>query len=337
MKMKDIRILNKKKVSLSEIEKFYKINEYGELYHIIIALVNEGILIPIKNSELNGKSPALYLSYWVKSIEEDNSVYFEEIKFKFSTKLDTSYYLKNITKYKQDRKYVLLLNEFFLKNEGKIKNKISLNERSFEIWGREKFLKSEGGKKILKNLGLKEYELNIYLTREPLAYYSHSKKVPQNILIIENKDTFYSMRKHLLEGNNEIMGKEISTLVYGGGKNINKSFEDFDVCVEPYISKKNNTILYFGDLDYEGIGIYESMKRIFENRYNIQPFVEGYMGMVDKYRKMKISLPETKEGQNRNISDAFLSEFAKEYRISMLKILEANKYIPQEILNIGDF
>ena len=35
---------------------------------------------------------------------------------------------------------------------------------------------------------------------ETLAYYSHTRKTPQNMLILENKDTFYSMRRHLLEG-----------------------------------------------------------------------------------------------------------------------------------------
>lgn len=335
--MKDIRTLNKKKITLLEIEGFYKINEYKILYDTVLNLINEGVLRPLKNSKLNGKSPALFLSYWVELIEEDNSTYFDEIKFKLSTKMDTSYYLKNISKYKEDREYVLRLNEFFVNGEGRLKNKISLNERSFEIWGREKFLKSEGGKRIIKNLGLSEEALNFYATREPLAYYSHSKKIPQNILIVENKDTFYSMRKHLLEGNDEIFGIEISTIVYGGGKNINKTFEDFDVCVEPYVSNKNNTILYFGDLDYEGIIIYESMSRIFENKYKIRPFIEGYIAMLEKYEKMKFSLPKTKEGQNRNISDSFLSEFKKEYREIMMKILMADEYIPQEILNIGDF
>lgn len=335
--MKDIRTLNKKKITLSDIEAFYKISEYSTLYDTVLRLIDDEILKPLKNNKSNGKSPALYLSYWVESVEEDNSAYFEEIKFRLCTKFDTSYYLKNIIRYREDREYILRLNEYFQNSENKLNNKISLNERSFDIWAREKFLRSEGGKRIIKNLGLSEEDLNFYNTTEPLAYYCNNKKVPQNVLIIENKDTFYSMRKHLLEGNNDILGVEISTLVYGGGKNINKTFEDFEICVEPCVSDKNNTILYFGDLDYEGIIIFESLKKIFEKTYSIRPFIEGYAAMIGKYEKMKNPLPETKEGQNRNISDSFLCQFSKEHKEIMMKILEANEYIPQEILNSGDF
>jgi hypothetical protein len=337
--IKDIRTLNKKKISLSEIEKFYKINssDYKKLYDTVLVLINQDILKPVAASKRNGKSPALFLNYWVKLIEEDDSEYFDEIKFKLYTKFNTDYYLKNISKYKEDRDAVLMLNEFFLSHSDKLKNIISLNERSFEIWGKEKFLGRQGGKRILKNLGIDEEVLNFYGTREPLAYYAKSKETPQNILIIENKDTFYSMRKYILEGSNEIFGVEIGTVVYGAGKNIDKTFADLEFCVESYVSNRNNTVLYFGDLDYEGIIIYESMKKIFKDKYNIHPFKEGYIAMLDKYEKMKINLPKTKEGQNRNILDVFLGEFKPVYRQAMLKILTADEYIPQEILNIGDF
>ena len=84
---------------------------------------------------------------------------------------------------------------------------------------------------------------NIYETTEPLAYYSRTRNIPQNLLILENKDTFFSMRRHLLEGNEEILGIKIDTLIYGAGKGIFRSFEDFDLCVEPYMQAEGNQIL----------------------------------------------------------------------------------------------
>ena len=126
-------------------------------------------------------------------------------------------------------------------------------------------------------------------------------------------------------------------MVYGGGKNIYKSFGDFDICVEPYVADANNTILYFGDLDYEGIIIYELLTREFAGEHTLKPFIEGYTAMIDKYLKMDIPLPKTKAGQNRNISELFLWEFSEEYRKAIMDILERDEYIPQEILNIGDF
>lgn len=61
----------------------------------------------------------------------------------------------------------------------------------------------------------------------------------------------------------KIFGMEIGTVIYGAGKGILRSFEDFQFCVEPHINHSANEILYFGDLDYEGIGIYERLADLF--------------------------------------------------------------------------
>lgn len=131
--------------------------------------------------------------------------------------------------------------------------------------------------------------LNIYQTSEPLAYYTGSRQTPQTILITENKDTFYSMRRYLMErGSNQeipnILGQEIHTLVYGAGKGILRSMEDFKFCVEPYMNDSTNQYLYFGDLDYEGIGIYELLSVLFEEEHEIKPFVAAYEKMLQKTR-----------------------------------------------------
>jgi hypothetical protein len=335
--VKDIRSLGRKKVTLQEIGHFYAADDYETLRGIVISLIKDEILKPVKSGGTNGKSPALSLSYRVSLQEEDDSGLIKELKYALCTRLDNSYYLKNIKRYREDRENVMKLSAYLLNSPDKLKSRISLNERSFEIWGREKFLGAEGGIRVIRNLGLIEEDLNYYTTTVPLAYYSHSKETPQNVLILENKDTFYSMRKHLLESGGRIFGTGIGTLVYGGGKNIYRSFEDFDVCVEPYITDGANTILYLGDIDYEGIIIYESLKRSFEKKYTIKLFTEGYKAMVDKRARTAAQLPRTKEKQNRNISAEFLDEFEKDYREAISGILRADEYIPQEILNIGDF
>ncbi|MGB5000816.1 MAG: hypothetical protein WBO90_17150, partial [Blautia wexlerae] len=67
--------------------------------------------------------------------------------------------------------------------------------------------------KILKRCGLNVEALNVYRTTEPLSYYTHTRNTPQNILILENKDPFFSMRNYLLNGHTEIFGAEIGTLI----------------------------------------------------------------------------------------------------------------------------
>lgn len=102
------------------------------------------------------------------------------------------------------------------------------------------------------------------------------------------------------------------------------------------MTENENRIYYFGDLDYEGIGIYEKLVKTFQSKWAILPFVQAYEKMLEK-SEQTTCLPETKEKQNRNISENFFSYFAEERVKQMKKILEAEKYIPQEILNIADF
>ncbi|BCN31347.1 Wadjet anti-phage system protein JetD domain-containing protein [Anaeromicropila herbilytica] len=339
--------IRKRKVNLEELYDYYNVSEYTKLADRIKEDLEQNRIAPVIASKQNGKRPALYFKYYIleevqENIEE-NTELIEELKFQIDPSLRIDYYMKNLDKYIEDRKAVLLLNEFLMRGKQLLSTPISLNERSYQIWKREKYLDKGGaGGRILKNLGLTLLDLNIYLTTEPLAYYSHNRLVPQNVLIVENKDTFYSMRKHLLEGHDEICGTSIGTLIYGGGKKIQKSFQDFSFCVEPYINDSRNRVLYFGDIDYEGINIFESFYHAFTGEVEIEPFVNAYVKMLEKEEKdVEVdNLPDTKEGQKPNGAiweEHFLQVFPQELRVKIKDILEERVYIPQECLNITDY
>lgn len=345
--MDRIRNYENNKISLVELRSLYHVEEYLDLVELVKRLIEDLKIEPIKNSKLNGKTPALYNTYRILRPKQDYSVEKAELMC-LSSHLKIDYYLNHMEKYLEDRSFVLLLDEFFKKNLDSLNQSVSMNERSFEIFGREKFIGKEGGQRILKNLGISLEELTIYSTTEPLAYYTNHKNQPQKLLIIENKDTFYSMRKHLLNENKMILGEEIGTLIYGGGKAIYRSFEDFGLCVEPYMNCPTNTYLYFGDLDYEGILIYETLQRMVGEQKQILPFVSAYEAMLYKSGrlanpktglKVKTSyeLPEMKLGQNSNCGDIFFSYFTSEVCSAMKQLLKENRYIPQEILQQRDF
>lgn len=333
--MKSIRKMGKKKIELDEISKIYRLKDYQSLVDFIMENIEDGIIQPIKASGTNGKSPALHNRYRIIYIEENYEEYENELLYQLDSSLKIDYYIKNIRRYKEDRHYILQLSNYLSNHKDLLDDPTSLNERSFEIWNREKYLQKEGGFRILKNLGVSLDDLNIYGTTEPLPYYSHHKDIPQNVLILENKDTFYSMRRHLLKGNHKILGLPIGTLIYGKGKGILKSFSDFTFCVEPYLSDKSNQILYFGDLDYEGILIYEQLVSVFMEEISIRPFKQAYIHMLKKANKE--DLPLMKDGQNKNIGSIFLDSFETKEKAEIIEILNQNKYIPQEILSIRDF
>lgn len=330
-----------KRLSLNEIEQKLHTQSYEQLCGYVYRQIENGSLKPVKASGLNGKKPALYQQYWIVDTDTDYSAYEEELKYKMSMQISADYYLRHLAQYAADREWVWQLNQYFLDTRDSNPEPVSKNERSFQIWGREKFLQQEQGRKILKRCGVSASQLAFYETSEPLAYYSTHRETPQNLLILENKDTFYSMRRHLLDQREdhkkEIFGIPFGTLIYGAGKGILRSFQDFSFCVEPYMQAKENRIYYFGDLDYEGIGIYERLAELFQRQeIVIQPFTQAYEKMLEKAQAVK-KLPNTKEKQNRNLSGTFFAFFSEQTVRHMKQLLERECYIPQEILNITDF
>ena len=333
-----------KRISLDEIEQNMDGASYEQLSRFVYGQVESGRFKPVKASGTNGKKPALYMQYWIvdQTPKPDYGLYEEELKFGLSTRICTDYYLRHLDRYAQDREWVLQLSGYLLgTQEPEAAVPVSKNERSFQIWGREKFLQLEQGKKILKRCGVDASQLSFYETSEPLPYYSSHRQIPQNLLILENKDTFYSMRRHLLEQGREakILGVPFGTLIYGAGKGILRSFQDFSFCVEPYMRAPENRIFYFGDLDYEGIGIFERLAEMFETEIQqgyIQPFTQAYEKMLCKARAVR-ELPLTKERQNRSLSGRFFACFCQESVLRMRAVLESGHYITQEILNIADF
>lgn len=314
-----------------------KINaEYSEQHAYIMELVGSGRIKPVLASKKNGKKPPLYREYWELEEKRDYSALKQELLFNLAPQIDITYYQNNLETYNKEHKDVFQLSSFLQNSATLLTKQVSYNERSFQIWQREKFLLQGAGKKILRHCGLELAELNCYSTAEPFAYFTSTRVVPQKLLIIENKDTFFSMRKHLLEGNSQLWGENISTVIYGAGKRVVSYFQEFNASAEPYMLADGNELLYFGDLDYEGIGIYETLAESFAEQGEIKPFIPAYLAMLEKAGNYK-QLPSTKKDQNRNLQGGFFRYFPVNAQSQMQSILQKDLYIPQEILTISDF
>jgi hypothetical protein len=329
IEIKSIYDFKKKIVSVNEIQEYFKIRDYIQLVNFINNLTNEGQLKEIKSSKLNGMNPALFNKYRILTKAVDNTKYIDEINYSFYFSFNKDYYLNNIDKYKEDKIYIEKLTSYFRNCSERLDITMSINERSYDIWQEEKFLKYEGGLRILKNLGINLESMNIYSTPEPFVYFSNNKYDNQNILIIENKDTWYTLRKLMLEGQNTFLGESFSTIIYGQGKCIEKSLEEYEFTVEKYLFSPNK-LVYWGDIDYEGIGIYERLKEKYESKFKIKLFRQAYKEMIKKSKK--VNLNTSKDKQNKNIKGIFYDEL-KEIEANIKNILENGKYIPQEILN----
>ena len=334
--------MKKHKVSFEDLLKGKHFNSYADEVNYIQSLMSQGKISPIKASGTNGKRPAMCLKFWLYEDEADNSEYIDELRFRLSPKIDTGYYLSHIDVYKAERDHVLKLDDYLCTHTADLEVMMSENERSYAIWQKEKFLsgqaQSEGENKVtaaalLRHCKIDPATLNTYHTAEPMAYFSLSKSSPQNILILENLDPFYSIRRLLMSGNSKILGSDISTLIYGGGKRVNSIFSDFELLAEDYLKDSSNHFYYFGDLDYEGIGIFESFAK--RAPINVVPFIPAYKALIQDCDLHL--LPISKERQNKNIDGSFWNYFDPEDISTMKSILDSGKYIPQEKLSILNY
>lgn len=330
------RRMKKRKVYLEDIINKHPDLEYLQIYAYIMQLIEREELVPMKSAKSNGRKPALPLSFWKCEKEPDYTEIYEELKYKYHPLINISYYREHPEYYEADKENLQLLSDYLKDHSELLSTSETMNERSFEIFHREKFFQKEGGLEFCKKIAIEPEKLAFYRTSEPLSYYSYSKKAQQNILIIENKDTFFDIRRYMNAGCNVILGKEFDTVIYGAGKGIWKTFVDYVNGAERYFLE-NNELFYFGDLDYEGILIYEHLLELYPDR-EIHIFKEAYEEMLDKALKIGFSrLPNMKEKQNANIGTVFLDGFDGRRREQIHEILGAGKYIPQEILNEHDW
>ncbi|MCR4665699.1 MAG: DUF2220 domain-containing protein [Desulfovibrio sp.] len=307
---------------------------YEDQYKAITSLCADGLLRPVRSSPPNGKKPALHSRYVrlpKKSGEsrDEEAALFAELEG-LAPEIARIYYRMHPESYRKEREYVLLLNSFFLQKKHLLTESVSCNERSFQIWHDEKFLKKRA-KRLLAHCGVDYASLNVYETAEPFASFSVSRETPQNILVIENSDTFYSMRRALLRAPT-LFGRTIGTLIYGAGSRILSSFGDFVRTADPFLQQEENTFLYWGDLDYQGISIFVQVMN--DLSAPVSPFSEAYLTMLEKARH--ITLRNAKPGQRKLEPERFFGFFEPEARRCMEEILRKGLYIPQEIVTIHD-
>jgi len=350
-------ILDKVEGKLGAI-KFELEGGYQKFALVIDNFCSQGLLSPFKSSGIYPRNPPLASRYRINmrnvrgglSVEDEENLTHELISLHPGMKKD--YYLNNLKQYSKDREYILRLHNFLSDSEKckSLKYRYTLNERSFEIFNDEKYL-SQHGEALLRRLGIGLDSLNCYKTYEAFFYitydithgknainndghdnsyfnYNKNEKKQYNALIIENKDTFMSIMKLLNRKQGfPVEGKKINLLIYGEGKKIISSFKFMEEIIREHIV---DNIYYFGDIDYEGIGIFLNLKDAYP-QYDIIPHVELYKQLVDKAELP----PSLKTNQNEVLTEEFLNFFDERYREKISRILIEKKYIPQEALSFG--
>ena len=340
-------VTRRTKLSLEEIDDFYNFRDYTTKYNTIKNLESEGTLTPVKTNGMNGQNPPLHKQYWLKKKAVDLSK-IDQIRDAFRYKyynFDGDFYLakKNIIDgcFDEDEADIAMLHDYVTNHADRFNISMSRNERSFDIWGREKYLDSNSkghGRTVCQRLGYNLDNLHFYMTNVPLPYYTRPMpNTPQTVLFLENNSPFYGMRSYLQTGKTSIFGVDIDTVVYGGGLESLSSYIDLSQSVYPDIANVENTFLYYGDLDKSGIHIYTNLAKKLAGRLTLQPFVPAYEKMIEKAERIGRPLELSKKRQTMSDPDMFYQFFDENTQGKMKKIIADGVYIPQEILNGADY
>jgi len=324
-----LKAIKKKTIELSELACLFETHFDSELYDQISKLVSEGLLIPVKRSGKSGNlAYPLFLKYRI--IQEDNrSNLLDEIVVLHPLILKSGYLQAKPEEYAKYRDALKMLNAYLFRKPSNVP--VSRKERSFEIFGEEKFLEDSSLTSFLSRLGLNSEVLCYYDTPE----YCFNDYIPRRsrqmkLLICENKDIWFNIRRRMFEdGCREIFGVPIDGVVYGCGNKISKS--GALGAYTRFLGADAVKYLYWGDIDRAGFDIYLSVLN--NNRgSSIILFTEAYCEMVRLADGR--SIPDSEDGRGRmgDYSEV-LSVFPGNARESICELLEQNKRLPQEIIN----
>ena len=253
------------------------------------------------------------------------------------------YYAEHPKKYYERKEDVDRLSAWFFAHQGGTAV-ITVKERAYEIFGREKALDKSGsdtaGYSIMKSCGLTYTDLYCYATVEP--YYYVAAGEGKFGLILENRDPWVSISRAFRETqNNCFLGRKVRYLVYGGGNQITRvrksnadinTFQDF---VE-MAGLQSVTWLYAGDIDRCGFYIAERFIET-NNRLEARLFYPIYMEMIDKNSLLSVPGELSDDNSTGNYKGRLLDGFPENYEETIRKCLDDNHRIPQEVLTYADY
>ncbi|WP_100402899.1 Wadjet anti-phage system protein JetD domain-containing protein [Bacillus sp. FJAT-42315] len=317
---KQLSTYSKRTVSLNELEQL--LNDYFDTYEAfsdtILKLESEGVLEMVKSKGRTGRVPSLALQYRINKSLLVADYHKELQRYRYilhpAINLD-EYYRKDSSIWAQDLAYIQKV-DTYIKQYSFPTEPVPAPERSFEVVGDEKWIVEKGGKELLERIGVFE-RLHIIPVSEPLMFAINPTNIQSNRqlhLIVENKTTYQGLLPALTE-------TEFSTLIYGSGKTVIKSIEQFSI---QYPVNADHHFFYFGDIDREGLKIWHSLSK----KQTAIPALPFYRACLEK-----VSV-KGKGYQSENIQaqEAFLGFFSRQEQERVRTLLAKGEYYPQETL-----
>ncbi|MCK9444109.1 MAG: DUF2220 domain-containing protein [Tissierellaceae bacterium] len=337
----ELRKKNRKRFNLLDLEgyvinilkgesNYLKKGGYISFSKSLVHLRDRGVIKEIKSSDYNGLNPPLKLK-WELMEDRVKPNWDKSRILKYSDLLDLTYYINNpLYQTEMEWAYVENIYEFLKLRD--TREWASLEERSLELFYDEKFLTKrkeslKGKYGILKRLKLSHEDLKMKRYGEMFIYWNRGTKEIKNVIILENHSTFFSY-KRIAEKGKAIYGFHPDLLIYGEGKKIESSFSFMEEIADMLKVK----VLYFGDIDSEGFGIYARLRERYKD-VDIGLQSDAYVDLVSLCHR---DYPSNQR-QNPLYLDCFLEEMesvlSKFQRDKLVDIWDKGYRIPQELIN----
>lgn len=337
-----------KRIHLGEIENALKerrINLFSDparhtkFIETINTFITRGILEPLKGAQPlqhYGRLPDRYTIHRepIAGTSAPLSREHRNELFSLSPSINIDYYATHSDQYLRDRIYILKIDDLIRQREEC--EVLTVNERSYELFGDEKAISAPDeaavdGATILKNLRLTLEDIKAKWVFEPFCgiekgFSTMQGTAERTVLIIENKDTFWTLQQAMTQG---LLG--VHLVIYGEGKAILKKFE----YIETVGGVPEDRYFYFGDIDREGISIYNQFCARYPE-YDIRPATALYTYILQKTGPEGARpLRRPQEVSNFSFSP-FLDYFNAERGEEIGQIITNEHYLPQEIINATD-
>ena len=347
--LENILLLHKnKRISIKEIDTTLKENgvnifidpeHKNEFIHIMQKFLESEILEPLisaKTLQQYDQLPNRYTLHKEKIAENKNQSSQEHVHelMILSPSISIDYYASHPAQYKRDRAYIQRINVLLCSEDCVV---LTANERSYLIFGDEKAIATPkeaavDGNVILKNLKLELKDIGAKLVFEPFFFYekdfsSLKGTCQRTILIVENKDTFWTLQDAIIS--EKLDG--IHLIIYGEGNAILKKFEYIEIIEGLHEDK----YYYFGDLDQEGISIYNRLRARYPD-YDIKVAVSLYNYILQKAGPENARPLRKKRNMKFFSLSPFIDFFEESSRDAIRTIIQQEKYLPQEVLNKTD-
>ena len=319
----------KKTISKTDLETLFAASSDEDLFGIISVLSEQQILFPIKSSKTNGnRLYPIYLKYKVSLPQDTYESELKEMSALHPLLQSNGYLQSKPEEYKKYRLQLQKLDRYlFYRSENEIS--ISRKERSFEIFDEEKTLDDKTFCALLERIGITVDTLAFYDTPEYCFNdYIPDRKAQMTLLICENKDIWFNIRRMMFENNaTNIFDTHIDGVVYGCGNKV--SGMGALTTYTEFIGSEV-TYLYWGDIDRAGLNIFLSAVRANPN-IDIKLFVPAYEEMLRLAQTRNI--PDSDDERNRIEDYSQIFDLVDQNLRNLFEqSIQNNKRIPQEII-----